>query len=588
MAASGGEGFLFQAAAYLGAAAIAVPVFRRLKLGAILGYLAAGVALGPSGLHIAEAEEGVFHVAELGVVLFLFLIGLELSLGRLWALRREIFGLGASQMLVTGLLIAGVMHEFGLAWAPALIGGYALACSSTAFALQLLQERGEFHAPHGRASFAVLLFQDIAVVPLVAAIPFVAAAGGETAGLLDAAKAAGVVVALVLIGRYALNPAFRIVARSGSREAFAAAALFVVSATALAVDWAGLSMALGAFLAGVLLAESSFRHQIETDIEPFRGLLLGLFFIGVGMQLDLALVMRQWWIVIGGALGLVAFKALAFYVVARVFRISHPAGLRAAATLSQGGEFAFVVLSIGGAAGLFTVNATTLLSAIVTVSMATTPVLATLAARIAAPRKRESDDADLDGPSEEEMGAQAIIVGFGRMGQIIAQVLKNSGVTVTAIDRDPDRIRSAERFGFKVYFGDGTRLDLLMNAGAVQADIVILAIDDEEAVRRAAERLREKYPQVKIFARARERMSEVALLDLDLDLIVRDTLESSIKLARHSLLALGFGENAATAIIEEFRKRDRERLFLQRSEGVEGGMNILHRPFAAAEEDRGR
>ena len=390
MATEGGD-FLVQAATYLGAAAIAVPVFNRFKLGSILGYLAAGAVVGPFGLNLLHIREGVFHVAELGVVLFLFVIGLELSLSRLWSLRTNIFGLGAAQMLLTGAVIAGLFVLAGVMPGPsAIVAGLSLAFSSTAFAMQLMKDRGEMSSGYGARAFPVLLFQDLAVIPLLAAIPFLAGSAVETvetAGWVNAAKALGVVAALVTIGRYAINPALKLVASSGSREAFAATALFIVAATALAVSWAGLSMALGAFLAGALLAESAYRHQIETDIEPFRGLLLGLFFISIGMRLDFGAIADSLLIVLGGALGLVVIKAALLYGLARLFGANNDDALQVGAVLSQGGEFAFVVFSLGVAQGLFSDGEASLMSAIVTISMALTPALTAAARRVARTEK---------------------------------------------------------------------------------------------------------------------------------------------------------------------------------------------------------
>jgi monovalent cation:proton antiporter-2 (CPA2) family protein len=385
MATPGGD-FLVQAATYLGAAAIAVPIFNRFKLGSILGYLAAGVAVGPFGLDLIHQEEGVFHVAEFGVVLFLFVIGLELSLSRLWSMREQIFGLGAAQMALTGAALAALFVAAQVMSLEAtIIAGLSLAFSSTAFALQLMKDRGELSTDYGRRAFAILLFQDLAVIPLLAAIPFIAGAGGgEGAGWAAAARAAGVIAALVLIGIYVLDRIFRMVAGSGSREAFAATALFVVALTALAVSWAGLSMALGAFLAGALLAESSYKHQIQTDIEPFRGLLLGLFFISIGMRLDLSVIAASWAIVLGGAAGLISLKFAILYFLTRAVRADHANALKTAAVLSQGGEFAFVVISLGADALLFTSGEATLMSAVVTISMTATPLLVMLAHRLAA------------------------------------------------------------------------------------------------------------------------------------------------------------------------------------------------------------
>ncbi len=573
--ASAGEGeFLVQAATYLGAAAIAIPVFQRLKLGSILGYLAAGVVVGPFGLNLLHQEEGVFHVAELGVVLFLFVIGLELSLSRLWSMRAQIFGFGAAQMALTGTAIASLFVIAEVMPAPAaIIAGLSLAFSSTAFALQLMKERGELNTSYGQRAFSILLFQDLAVIPLLAAIPFVAGAASDAAGWTSAGKAVGVLVALLLIGRFALDKIFRLVASAGSREAFAAMALFVVAITSLAVAWAGLSMALGAFLAGALLAESSYRHQIETDIEPFRGLLLGLFFISIGMRLDLGVIAQSWWIVLGGAVGLVVIKSVLIFVVTRISKVETGDAVKISAVLSQGGEFAFVVISLGVSALLFTNAQATLLSAIVTISMVMTPVLSMLAARITL----QPNDEDHDDLARPQISHDHVIVaGFGRMGQIISQVLQNSGVQVTAIDRNPAHIRNAERFGFKVYYGDGARLDILLTAGAENARAVILCMDDRAAVNHAVKVLRERLPKLTILAVAHDRLHEIDLQPLGADVVVRETLESSLLIARETLERLGFDDPTIDDFVEQFRKVDRERLLAQRDYGPEAGSEFLH------------
>ncbi|MBB5519371.1 monovalent cation:proton antiporter-2 (CPA2) family protein [Amphiplicatus metriothermophilus] len=580
MAVEGGD-FLFQAATYLGAAAIAVPLFNRFKLGSILGYLAAGMVVGPGGLNLLHQEEGVFHVAELGVVLFLFVIGLELSLSRLWALRDNIFGLGAAQMTVTGAVIAGLFVAAQVMPAPAaIIAGLSLAFSSTAFALQLMKERGELNSSYGARAFPVLLFQDLAVIPLLAAIPFLAGAGSDApaaAGWNDSAKAAGVIVALVLIGKYALNPILRLVASSGSREAFAATALFIVAATALAVGWAGLSMALGAFLAGALLADSAYRHQIEVDIEPFRGLLLGLFFISIGMRLDLTLILDAWGVVLGGALGLVLIKMAILYALARLFGARRQDAFMTGAVLSQGGEFAFVTLALGTEAALFSNVEATLMSAIVTVSMVATPFLLLLVRGLS--KKKESRGEPLD--EAQQRSGHILVVGFGRMGQIISQVLGNSGFDVIAIDRNPSHIHNAQRYGFKVYYGDGARLDTLITAGALDAKAVILCMDDPASVNHAVAALRERAPALPIFAVAHDRMHEIALRPLGPDFIVRETLESSLLLARNVLERLGFDERLIDDVVQEFRKRDRERLLAQMDYGPEAGKDVMHQRFEA-------
>lgn len=577
MASAGDSEFLVQAATYLGAAAIAVPIFNRLKLGSILGYLAAGVAAGPFGLNLLYQEEGVFHVAELGVVLFLFVIGLELSLSRLWSMRKQIFGLGAAQMGLTGALIASLFVAAGvMRMEAAIIAGLSFAFSSTAFVLQLLKDRGELNANYGKQAFSILLFQDLAVIPLLAAIPFIAGVGGgDTAGWQAGVKALGVVAVLVLVGRFVLDRLFRIVASSGSREAFAATALLLVALTAIAVDWAGLSMALGAFLAGVMLAESSYRHQIETDIEPFRGLLLGLFFISIGMRLDLLVIAQSWWIILGSAMGLVLLKSVLLFIVARSAKTQKNDAMRTAAVLSQGGEFAFVVISLGADALLFTTGETTLMSAIVTVSMLATPLM--LAAANYFAKSSVDTGEDLDGPVGG--AGHVIIAGFGRMGQIISQVLQNSGVDVIAIDNDATHIRNAERFGFKVYFGDASRLDILLTAGAADARAVMLCMDDPEAVNHAVMRLRDSCPNAPILVAAHDRMHEIALQPLDPDVIVRETLESSLLLAREALARMGHDQNTIEDYVEQFRERDRERLLAQRDYGPEAGTDILHERY---------
>ena len=578
MATQGSE-FLIQSATYLGAAAIAVPIFNRLKLGSILGYLAAGVVVGPFGLNLLHQEEGVFHIAELGVVLFLFVIGLELSVSRLVAMRRQIFGLGAAQVLITGALLAGLLIAARVMPAPAAaIAGLSLAFSSTALALQLLRDRGELSTTYGARSFSILLFQDLAVIPLLAAIPFVAAETNMQA--FDPAalfQAVGVIATLILVGRYGADSILRLVASSGSREAFAATALLIVALTGLAVSWVGLSMALGAFIAGVLLAESSYKHQIETDIEPFRGLLLGLFFISIGMRLDLAVIAGAWGLVIGAALGLIAIKALLLIVISRIGGAETKSAIRTAAVLSQGGEFAFVVLSLGLSASLFTNDQATLMSAIVTLSMMMTPLLVLLAER-ATGAVNDSVEG-LEGPSGERN--HVIIAGFGRMGQIISQVLLSTGSKVTAIDSNPSHIRNAERFGFKVYYGDASRLDVLTTAGAMEARAIVLCMDDTSAVNKALTALRARRPNVPILVCAHDRVHEIELRPLGADVIVRETLESSLLIARETLSRLGHDDGAIEDYLQQFRALDRERLLAQIDQGPEAGKDILHRRFTA-------
>lgn len=583
MANESGE-FLVQSAAYLGAAAIAVPIFNRFKLGSILGYLAAGIIAGPYVLNLLHQEEGVFHIAEFGVVLFLFIIGLELSMSRLWALRRDIFRLGAAQMALTGAVIAGAfMAAQVMPMGAAAIGGLSLAFSSTAFALQYLKDRGELNTAYGSRAFPILLMQDLAVAPLLAAIPFAAAGAAErltvdfdvNEGWAGLGRAVFVIAAVIYGARFALNPILRQVAASGSREAFAATALLSVVIASLLVSWAGLPMGLGAFLAGALLAESSFRHQIETDIEPFRGLLLGLFFILIGARLNLDVIVAQWWIVIGGALGLVFLKATLLYGLSRVFGARREDAILTAAVLSQGGEFAFVVFSISADTGLFTSQQATLLSAIVTVSMLMTPFLM-IAARRFQNEAVSSPDGLEEPPSKQ---GHVVIAGFGRMGQIISQVVSAADIDVVAIDNNASHIRNAERFGFKVYYGDASRLDLLITAGAADARAVIFTIDDRAAVNHAVAALRQRLPNAYILAVAHDRLHEIDLRKAEPDVIVRETLESSLLLARKTLAHLKFSDEIIDDFIEQFRKLDRERLLAQADYGPEAGREFMHRKF---------
>ena len=583
MAAAGDGEFLVQAATYLGAAAIAVPVFNRLRLGSILGYLAAGVVAGPYALNLLHQQEGVFHVAEFGVVLFLFVIGLELPVARLWSLRRDIFGLGAAQMTLTGAVIAAAFVLANVMATPAaIIAGLSLAFSSTAFALQYMKDQGELNTDYGNRAFPVLLLQDLAVAPLLAALPFAASAGSGAEGFdlaqgwSDALKAGAVIAVLILAARFALNPLLRMVAGSGSREAFAATALFLVAAASLAVAWAGLPMGLGAFLAGALLAESLYRHQIETDIEPFRGLLLGLFFISIGMRLDLRAIAEAWLIVLGGAVGLVATKAALLYGLSRAFGARRHDALLTGAVLSQGGEFAFVVFSVGSDALLFSQGEAGLLSAIVTVSMILTPFLMA-AVRTMRPKKETDSAEGLDGPRGGE--GHVIIAGFGRMGQIISQVISAADIAVTAIDKSPSHIRNAERFGFKVYYGDASRLDTLLTAGAAEARAIIFCMDDTSAVNHAVESLRARLPNAFILAVAHDRMHEIELRPLNPDVIVRETMESSLLIARKALEELDFSNALIEDFIEQFRKRDRERLLAQMDFGPEAAKDLMHAKF---------
>ncbi|MEM8740372.1 MAG: monovalent cation:proton antiporter-2 (CPA2) family protein [Pseudomonadota bacterium] len=548
------------AAVFLGAAVVAVPLFKRLKMGSVLGYLAAGAVIGPFGLGLIRETETVLHTAEFGVVLLLFVIGLELKPARLWRLKGDIFGLGLLQVGITAALLFLIFWQVGLGLEPSIMAGAALALSSTAFGIQILREKRAMASAYGNRTFSILLFQDLAVVPLLALAALLAPAAGERMSLGDVAIALAVLVGLGVALRFGLRPAFNLIARTRTNEIFTAAALLVVVGSALIMDLVGLSMALGAFLAGVLLAESEFRYQLESDIEPFRGLLLGLFFMSFGMTVDWSLVLANWWIVAGGALGLFALKAVILFGLARAFGSDNPDALRIAATIGQGGEFAFVLLSISEGSGVMSGEWPSLLSVMVTGSMVVTPLAVALADRHATRR----DDANMDGMKEasEASPARVIIAGFGRVGQVIARILSLRGYEITLIDNSPRRIQMAGRFGNQVYYGDATRVDVLTSAGAGEADIIFLCIDDRDGAREAVAKLRERFPDTMIYADTYDRFSELEMWEAGVDLAVRETFETSIALARAALVELGDGQ-MADEVIEEFRRLDSERLTQQ-------------------------
>jgi monovalent cation:proton antiporter-2 (CPA2) family protein len=559
--------FLLDAAVFLGSAVAGVALFKRLGLGSVLGFLAAGALIGPQGLGLIDGAGEVLHIAEFGVVLLLFVIGLELQPGRLWRMRAEIFGLGAAQVLLTGAALGVGLWATGFGAAGAAVTGLALALSSTAFGVQLLRERGEFAAPHGRRAFSILLFQDMAVVPLLALAAVLAPFGADEVGdPLGVAVALGAIVALVLVGRYGLPWLFRALASARADEVFTAAALLVVAASALAMQAAGLSMALGAFLAGLMLAETEFRHQLETDIEPFRALFLGLFFIGVGMAVDWRLGPVDLAIVIGGATAIFGAKAAILFALCRRAGSGTADALRIAAMLGQSGEFAFVLLAIASRSWLIERDDAVLLTAMVGVSMALTPLAVKLADR-AARRLDRSDDPDGLLAAQDAGPGSVIIAGFGRAGQVVARILALRGYRLTFIDNSPRRIRIAQSFGNQVFFGDATRLDLMAVAGAEHARAIFLCMNDRDGARMAVSRLRERYPGKLVLAMTYDRFSMIEMRAAGVDEVVRETFESAVELARRGLQAMddaaGIDETLA-----EFRRRDEELIRLQVEHGV--------------------
>ncbi|MGA8278305.1 MAG: monovalent cation:proton antiporter-2 (CPA2) family protein [Rhodanobacteraceae bacterium] len=539
------------------AAVIAVPLARRWQLGAVLGYLAAGVVIGPFALNLVGNTEAMAHISELGVVLMLFVIGLELSPQRLWVMRRRVFGLGALQMVVTAIAIGGIAALVGLGWRSAVVVGLGLALSSTAIGLQLLAERKELNSAHGRLGFAILLFQDVAAILILALVPTLGAsrAAPDFAGHMVAALRVIVVIAIVVVGgRYLLRPLFRAAARTGIAEVFTASALLVVIGTAWLMQLAGSSMSLGAFLAGILLADSEYRHEIESQIEPFKGLLLGLFFISIGMALDVHLVLNRPELIGALLLALLTVKALVLFALARgPARENNAQSIALAAILAQGSEFAFVVFTLAAGSELIGREQRDVLILVVTLSMAATPLLVLAREHLApsASKKpaREFDAIDEDNP-------RVVISGFGRVGQIVARVLQAHRIPFTALEQNSEQVDFIRRFGNIVYYGDATRLDLLRAAHADKAEVFVLATGNPDANVRTARLLKRHFPRVKVYARARNRQHAFKLMDLNVDDVVRETFHSSLVLARDVLEALGYDHVIAAEHVERFRQHD--------------------------------
>jgi monovalent cation:proton antiporter-2 (CPA2) family protein len=552
--------FLTTALVYLAAAVVAVPIATRLGLGSVLGYLAAGVLIGPHGLRLVGGGGEVLHVAELGVVLLLFLIGLELEPRRLLELRRPVFGLGSIQVLSATAALTLLARAAGLPWPAAVVAGGGLSLSSTAFVLQLLGERNELATPHGRAAFGILLFQDLAVIPMLALLPLF---GGHAASTrpawVTALVAVAVIGAVIAASRLVARPLLRLVAGLHNPELFSATALLLVAATAYAVAAAGLSMALGAFLAGVLLASSEYRHELEADLAPFKGLLLGLFFVAVGQTADVTLLAARPLAVAGAVAGLVVVKLALGSALGRAALGRGDPALSLGVLLSQGGEFAFVLFSLAAAQGVLPGGVADLLVLAVTLSMATTPALFAVHARAVRPRldRRPARGFDEVVPEGEP---PVIIAGFGRVGQVVGRVLRARRIPFTAMDVSPDHIDFIRRFGNKVFYGDASRLDLLRAARADKARIFVLAIDDVEASVRTAQVVLEHFPHLEIHARARNRQHAYRLRALGITRIMRETFLSSLELTRDVLTGLGFDFGDAQASVDRFREHD-EALF---------------------------
>lgn len=558
----------------LGGAVVAAPLFKKLGLGTVLGYLAAGVVIGPVLRLITDAE-AILQVSELGVVFLLFIIGLELKPARLWSLRRDIFGLGLMQVGLSGLVLCALtMLLAAQSFAASAVIGFGLALSSTAFALQILEERGELNRRHGQKAFAILLFQDLAIVPMLAVVPLLAPVSNDTGGngLRDLAIALGAILFLVAVGRYLLTPIFRIVGNAGAREAMIATALLIVLGAAYLMQLAGLSMAMGAFIAGVMLAESSYRHELEADIEPFRGLLLGLFFIAIGMSLDLSVLFSEWLTILVAVPILMVVKAAIIYALCRVFKNEQDVSLRTALVLPQGGEFGFVLFTAATALGIFDTQTASLLIAIVTLSMAITPLTVMIGAFLERNAEEEMDE-DFDDVHENP---DVLLIGFSRFGQIAAQILLAGGSEVTIIDHSADRVRAAGKFGFRIYFGDGTRKELLEAAGIRRARIIAVCTNKKEVTDKIVDIVQSGYPGAHLYVRAYDRAHTLELRAKGVDYELRETFESGLVFGGKTLEALGISDALATEIVDDVRRRDTERLRVQSTDGIAAGADMVH------------
>lgn len=542
-----------------------VPLFKRIGLGSVLGYLVAGCLLGPSVLGLFQDPQAIVHLAELGVVMFLFIIGLEMHPELLWSMRKAIFGRGFLQVAVCGTLLtfAGI-YLLGLRKEVAFIAGMGFTLSSTAIVMQVLEDKGISATVKGQRIVSTLLFEDLAIVPLLASIAFlVPEKAGADQGTNWTAIGAGLIGVLILIaaGKWLMNPLFRMIWKAKVREMMTAAALLVVLGAALLMELSGLSMAMGAFVAGVMLSESSFRHQLEADIEPFRGLLLGLFFMGVGMSLDLSLVWNNWQFLLL-TVGIYVFgKALGIYLVALITRLPQREAIMRTSIMSHGGEFAFVLFSAATAAGVLTAKQQAGLTAAVIVSMLLSPIVILVVQRLISRRSaKNSNEPNLaEIEIAEDLANNVIVIGFGRFSHIVCQTLLARGISVTVIDNDTDRIRSAAKFGFKVYYGDGTRLDVLRTSGLEKADCVILGINSPTASSDIVEKIKHEYPLVPVLARTYDRQSALQLTKLNVDFQIRETFESALLLSKVAMTKLGIDEVEASEVVEHVRALDKAR-----------------------------
>lgn len=564
------ESLLLDGVFMLGAALLSVLLFRRLGLGATLGYLVAGAAIGPQGIHLVGGAQAKMSFAEIGITLLLFIVGLELNLNRLWRLRRDIFGFGLLQVVICGAALIGIVAVFTKFSAAAAIAlGLPLALSSTAQVLPMLRSAGRLNTPFGERAFSILLFQDLAIVPLITIIAVLSRAPADPhapPGWLLAIYTVLAVGGLVAVGRFLLNPLFRLIGGLGERELFVAAGLFTVLAASAVMEWLHLSTALGAFVAGVMLADSPYRHELEADVDPFRTILLGMFFVAVGMALDLHAIAARPFFVIGLALAVVAAKAVLIWGIARMFGLSNRPAFALGLLLSQSGEFGFVLFGQAQSALLVAPEAASVLSAVVTLSMATTPFLMMLGRKFSGVEREPVRD-DLDGP-EKSTQAEVVIVGYGRFGQTVAQMLIAAEIGVTVIDNDAEMIDIAAKFGMKVYFGDGTRLELLRQAGAEDARAIVFAMDKDQLSREELETALKSFRQAAVFVRAFDRRALVEYQGLDTNFVVREVFESSVLMGKKVLTEFGRPQDEISRIENAYRTRDKARLRVQAEKGM--------------------
>jgi CPA2 family monovalent cation:H+ antiporter-2 len=560
-----------QAVLLLGAGVLAAPIFKRIGLGTVLGYLTAGVILGPL-LGLVNNGESILHFAELGIVFLLFIVGLEMKPSRLWSMRKDILGLGSTQVMACGIILSA------LAWfiAPnpniALVAGFGLALSSTAFVLQTLETKNDVNTSYGQKTFSVLLFQDLAIIPLLAIVPLLSSSaemGADWSAFWIGLLAIGLVI---FAGRYVLNPLFGIIARTGANEAMLATALLVVFGSAMLMQSVGLSMALGSFLAGVLLAESSYRVELEANIEPFKGILLGLFFMAVGLSLDVSVLLENWAAIILCVLIAMVVKALVIYFACRIFATSHSDSMRTAGILSQHGEFGFVLFASAASIGVLDTKTSSFLVAMVVLSMILTPLSVWIGNRLLTKVGSEEE------PEEDFKGAESpvLMIGFSRMGQVAAQALLASGEDVTVIDNNPNVIKQAAKFGFRIYFGNGMRKEVLVSAGIKRAKLVCVTTHSPEITNRIVDLIAGEFPDKQIYVRAYDRAHTLQLMDKPVKFHTRETFESAILLGGEMLGGLGRTKEEVQDILEEVRRLDMERLKVQYREGIYAGMDILH------------